>query len=239
MNPITEQPLFYVPQIPRAGETVKLSEEESRHAAAAKRMRVGEEISLFDGRGCLASGRVTALERRQPVEVEILHSETFPQPQPILHLASALPKGDRQSVMLDMATQLGMQRFTPLLTEFSAVKPQEKSVDRLHRICLAACKQSRRLWLPEIEPPADLQSVVEQAARKQAPLWVAHPGMQSEVLDATEDIDEILILVGPEGGFSEKEVSFLADSGGHFVDLGGGILRVETAVVAVLARLGR
>jgi 16S rRNA (uracil1498-N3)-methyltransferase len=133
-----------------------------------------------------------------------------------------------------MATQLGMVRFTPLVCARSVVTPGAHSAERWRRVCLEACKQSRRFYLPEIEAPASPRELARRAAP--GALWVAHPAAEPSALFAASSLPNTLtILIGPEGGFTEQEVGEVLAAGGRAFGLGAAILRIETAAVAALA----
>lgn len=235
------EPLFYCPELPAPGETASLPAEEAHHAAASRRLRVGSVIQLFDGRGGIARAQVTAVaDRRRSLQAQINERRTEPQLPPQLHLASALPKSDRQAVLLDMATQLGMCSFTPLVCEHSVVRPGPQAALRWRRICLEACKQSRRLYLPDIHSPATPAETAAHAAAAGHRVVLAHPGGTepgARFNSAADSVTALTVLIGPEGGFSEKEVQEIVRHGARTVDLGDAILRIETAAVALLARL--
>ena len=160
-----------------------------------------------------------------------------PPPRPALHLACALPKGDRQQVLLDMATQLGMTQFTPLHCERSVVKPGANSPARWKKICLEACKQSRRLHLPAMESLATVKNVTARAVAGGARVWIAHPAEDARALIDAVSLTpgDVTVLVGPEGGFTPEEVNQAIAQGAGFISLGKPILRIETAAVALLS----
>src|SRR3990167_5212224 len=232
------EPLFYAEHLADPGATLTLTGDEARHAAASRRLVVGEALWLFDGRGGLVRTtllHITAHGRTLDLRVEERHTE--PPPKPAIHLACALPKGDRQSTLLDMATQLGMTEFTPLVCERSVVKPGASHSQRWPRICLEACKQSRRLYLPVINSPATPREVAARAAQKKSTAWIAHPSTQAvSVLSAINQGSsaDVTILVGPEGGFTEEEVRQTIAAGAKPITLGSAILRIETAAVMLL-----
>jgi len=234
------EPLFFAEHLPEAGMTVTLTGEEARHAAASRRLHPGDTLWLFDGRGGIARATLQRVGGRE-LELQVEHRRTEPPPQPPIHLACAIPKGDRQQVLLDMTTQLGMTGFTPLVCERSVVKPGAGNRERWRRICLEACKQSRRLYLPVIHEPASPREVAMQAVVTGFDLWIAHPGERAipvSALTASRDQTRgITILVGPEGGFTQEEVDAVSGAGGTALALGQAVLRIETAAVALLAML--
>ena len=198
-------------------------------------------ISLGQGGERGGQARATLLHvtaRGRALELRIEERSTASPPKPLIHLACALPKGDRQAVLLDMATQLGMTQFTPLVCERGVVKPGASHAERWRRICLEACKQSRRLYLPVIYPPATPEEVAARTARDTSTTWIAHPAAQSvSVSSALSEGSpaDVTILVGPEGGFTEEEVRKTIAAGARPITLGTAILRIETAAVALIA----
>jgi len=232
---------FYYPSLNETEPAVTLTGDEARHLSGARRLRPGERVTLFNGQGLLATAEILALhDRGRTADLRILDASRIPARQPGLHLACALPKGDRLATLLDMGTQLGMTSFTPLQCSHAVVKPSATSLERWQRICLEACKQSRRAWLPRINAAATPDDVVRAALVTGGQAWVAHPGGQP--------LDRVLpgknhdqwFLVGPEGGFTDEEVDRAVAAGALWVGLGREILRIETAAVALLAtaRLG-
>lgn len=230
-------PWFYHPHELAEGGRAQLDPEEARHASGARRLQSGEAVCLFDGLGRVAGATIVAIGTRgREVEVELGDVYRVVAPQPAVHLATALPKGDRQSVMLDMATQLGMASFAPLQCERSIVKASAHASERWRRICVEACKQSRRAYLPKILPAVSLGTAIGDAHHA---VWLAHPGGEKpvQVLDQTESMEQVTILVGPEGGFTGAEAEEAQAAGAVPVSLGDGILRIETAAVALLSFL--
>ena len=232
-------PLFYSEGLADTGAVLTLSGEEARHAAASRRLHPGDTLWVFDGRGAIARAIILRVAARaRELELRIEERWTEPPPRPAIHLACALPKGDRQGVLLDMATQLGMTQFTPLVCERGMVKPGTNASERWRRLCLEACKQSRRPNLPVIHPPTVPQEVATHATAAGSDVWIAHPSAHAISISSAvkhRDATEVTILVGPEGGFTEAEVAQATASGAKMLALGSAILRIETAAVALVA----
>ncbi|GAB4508526.1 MAG: 16S rRNA (uracil(1498)-N(3))-methyltransferase [Sulfuricaulis sp.] len=232
------EPLFYSEQLAAPGATLVLTGDEAHHAAASRRLHDGDTLWLFDGHGGIARAtllRVTT--RTQTLELRIEERRSEPPPRPAIHLACALPKGDRQTVLLDMTTQLGMTRFTPLDCARSVVKPGANSAARWRKICLEACKQSRRLYLPVIETASTAREIVKRAISDGSGVWLAHPVVQAVAVSTAvnQKANDVTILIGPEGGFTEDEIEQAVAAGARPLTLGTSILRVETAAVALVA----
>lgn len=230
------EPLFYCEALDDSTELLLTGEE--AHHVEVQRRRIGEAVALFDGQGKVVRGNIAAIDRHQ-VRVRVAERWRDPPPAPALDLYCALPKGDRVAVLLDMATQLGMSRFTPVAWQRSVNAPGERVFERWRRICLEACKQSRRVYLPEVAPIAAVGAAVRGAKSEAARIFVAHPGARSLPLSAIDvtGAARVGLFVGPEGGLTEEEVAALAKEDVQFVHLGAAILRIETAAVALLATI--
>lgn len=235
------EPLFYSEQLAQPGATLELAGDEARHAAASRRLHEGDALWIFDGRGGIARAtllRVTG--RGRVLQLRVEERRTEPPPRPAVRLACALPKGDRLSVLLDMATQLGMTRFTPLLCQRGVVKPGARSPARWKKICLEACKQSRRLYLPAIDHAVTVRDVVRHAAAEGDRAWIAHPAAGAADVSAAlrHPENSVTLLIGPEGGFTQTEIGQAEAAGARPLALGNSILRIETAAVALVAAFG-
>lgn len=236
-------PWFFAASGLTTGDSVLLDREEARHAAGSKRLTEGDAVTLFDGRGDVARCTIRSIEKKgRDVTVEVGEVITMPAPAPFIELAFALPKGDRLNTLLAMVVPLGVNALRPLRCARSVATFGEKSDERWQRIMIEACKQSRRAHLPAIRPevPFD-EAILETAGAKRVPI-VAHPtgGSFIDALSANSTSD-LSLFIGPEGGFTEAEVESASANGAQLVSLGEGILRIETAVVAMLAtaRLAR
>lgn len=230
------EPFFYCPSLNETNGNATLTGHEVRHAGGARRLRPGDRVTLFNGHGLTAAAELVAIRERGLIaDFHIRERHHQPPPRPGIHLACALPKGDRLSTLLDMGTQLGMTSFTPLMCEHSVVRLGAAAPERWQRICLEACKQSRRVWLPELLPAADPATVAREAAAQGALVWIAHPDGQPLGPGLPNDRRDQWFLIGPEGGFTATEIAASESIGARRVGLGEGILRIETAALALLA----
>jgi 16S rRNA (uracil1498-N3)-methyltransferase len=223
-------PWFYVSDIPDVDGVAMLDERESRHALGSRRLRESDPVCLFDGRGVEAAATLVEIDTRAGcVRARVAERSAVPAPSPVVHLVCALPKGDRQSTLLNMATQLGMASFAPLSCERAVARPSSGFAERALRIFIEACKQSRRPHLPELRDAIAPGDVGHNA-------WIADPGGEPFGARVRAGVDGPLTLViGPEGGLSEAEVAAATAAGAVPVSLGDRILRIETAAVAALA----
>ena len=207
-----------------AGEDIVLDDEMQHHLGRVLRVRDGEAVSVSDGAG---RWRLATVRRRASSFTLVPTTEVLteaPADAPLV-LAAAIPKGDRLEWMVQKATELGARRIVLLHAERSVVRWKAARVAhqlrRLQRVADEATRQSRRVWATEVFGPEPALGVLPGAA-------VAEPGGRAIAGD------DRVIAVGPEGGWSAAE---LAAAGDH-VDLGGAVLRTETAAVAALAIIG-
>lgn len=236
-DPMNE-PWLYVSELPPEG-VVSIAGREAKHAAGARRVEMGDAVTLFNGRGAVARATIAGIDRRaRMVEATVRDVEQRVPLRPAVHLACALPKGDRQSVMLNMAAQLGMTSFTPLMCQRSVVKPGRSFADRAQRICLEACKQSRQPHAPTIHPAARLGELFERLNRDSGTCFMLHPvgePMTAHVPRDADGHDAYTLIIGPEGGFTDSEVALAREQGAGVVSMGSLILRIETAAIAALS----
>ncbi|WP_435007077.1 RsmE family RNA methyltransferase [Tundrisphaera lichenicola] len=220
---------FYCPVSPVDDRAV-LEGDEARHLARVRRVAPGAIVEIFDGRGSVFRAEVSSLGRDR-VELRILGREVSGRlPACRLTLASAVPKGDRFDWLVEKATELGVARLIPLVTDRSVVDPRSAKLDRLRRLVIEAAKQCNRDRLMDLETQmnwSDLLGSVQDEIK-----LVAHPG--GSPLAGVEGIrgSSITLAIGPEGGLTDAEVSRAVEKGWRVVDLGPTLLRVETAGLA-------
>ena len=227
---------LYLPQLESTGDTAVLEESEAVHAVRARRLRAGDLVCVFDGAGLTAAARISEVIKR-PLEVHLALEvqQHWAPPAVRIHLTSALPKGDRQATMLDMVTQIGMTDFTPLLCERSVAKPSIRSATRWQKTCLEACKQSRRPWVPRLHQPKLLAEMFKTGGEAERVVWLADSRGGYPIAVQKLKADELILLVGPEGGFSPSEWELLSDADIVPITLAKTVLRTETAAVAMVS----
>ncbi len=214
--------------------TLSLDEAESHHAARVLRKQAGDHVELFDGRGQSAIAEIT-LVKKDRVEVRIVElRKLLVAPLPIIRLAVAPPKGDRFRWLVEKATELGIDQLIPMMTERTVVEPGGGKLDKLQAAVVAACKQSRRdlvMQVGENTPFAEcLKKVPPEGAPRATLIGDPHgelfqPGM------IPIGSGEVLLLIGPEGGWSDAEWELATQSEARRVRIADQILRTETAAI--------
>lgn len=217
-------PWAHVPSLSEAGP-VELDADEARHLAA-RRLRPGDALVVFDGEGGRADATLRVLAKRG-AEVECGPVERTPRPAPGFVVASAIPKGDRLSTMLQMLSQLGVDRWQPLILAESVVRRLDAGAPRLRRIAIEGAKVARRVHALAIEAPCDLDEALARHGGEGAVCFGDREGARAPLGD-----DMRLCLVGPEAGFSDDERARLAAFGARPASFAPFNLRIETAAVA-------
>jgi 16S rRNA (uracil1498-N3)-methyltransferase len=223
---------FYV-NCPLAPGPVTVEGPEAHHLATVCRLRPGDAVCLFNGDGHEYAAEVTDVARRAVT----LRVQTVATPRREvgfrLEVAAPLPKGDRAQFLLEKLTELGVTVFTPLQTARSVVHPREAKLDKLQRHVIEASKQCGRNVLLRVDPLTEWGPFCR---RNDLPLHrlLAHPSETAQGHEpAIRAGQDIVIAVGPEGGFTEDEVRQAQAAGWGVVGLGPRILRVETAALAL------
>lgn len=219
---------------PTTGEVV-LSERNHHYLSRVLRARTDHPLALFDGHGMTASARVTALDKRHTtVAVDALcpvEDNRLP-----VTLGLCLIKSDRFDWALQKATELGVSRIVPLISQYTDSPPKGdrllKKEAHWREILINACEQSGNDWVPQLEAVTPLDALDFQGQQ----VFMAHPGLSTEPLDTAQPA---WLLIGPEGGFHADEVSVLRKKQVKPMALGPRILRAETAALVGLTLLGQ
>lgn len=223
----------------RVGDTVALTGAEAHHAAAVRRIRVGEEVTLGDGRGVWLTGTVSIVAPKE-VAVEIARREDVPAPSPRTVLVQALAKGDRDELAVQAATELGVDGIVPWQSARSVSRWDgakiAKGVARWESIAREAAKQAHRPWLADVAQPVATRALAELAGTSRMLVLepTASAPLSSVVLDRSDQRDVVLV-VGPEGGIAPDELDALTAAGATPVRLGDTVLRTSTAGPVALA----
>ena len=226
----------YFVETPIEGERALLTGSEAHHLLHVMRTdRATSSRSLTAA--ATSSRRSVATLGRSELELEIIRRESVDRELPIhLTLGVALPKGDRQRWLVEKATELGVSRLTPLVTERSGEHQSDSSPAKLRRAVIEACKQCGRNRLMEIGEPTPLAAFFSNNAPVALRLF-AQPGgtplgqLLHEHRGAV--LGEVAIAIGPEGGFTDREHDSAIHHGWQPVSLGNRILRIETAALAL------
>jgi len=232
----------YVDAAFEPGAHLALTGSAAGHLARVLRLRPNAALTLFNGRGGEYAARI---ERVQGSEVTVVVGQHEPiereSPFP-LTLAQGVSRGERMDLVVQKATELGVARLVPVLTERSIVRLDEEQSDRKSNhwraIAIAACEQCGRNRLPEVALPARLREFLHQPAGDSVRLLLS-PLARQRIGDVPRPARGVTVLIGPEGGLSDAEQEDALSAGFIAVNLGPRVLRTETAAIAALTLLQR
>lgn len=219
---------------------VVLDGAEGRHAVSVKRIQAGERIMLIDGLGSFARVLVTATRGKDELSGEVEERGVDKQPRPAVTVVQALPKAERSELAVDLATQAGADAIVPWQAERCVARwagpKAAKGAAKWEATALAAAKQSRRTRIPQIHEPVTTAQLAELIAGKTA--LVLHEDSAVPLREIDLDADEIVLIVGPEGGIGPAELQRLTDAGARAVRLGPEVLRTASAAMVALSAIG-
>lgn len=220
---------FFAPDL--SGETAVLAPEEAHHLTDVLRLAEGSEVVLFDGKGVAA--RAEVLQIAPKVTLRLLGGEPPRESSLDLAIGVAPPKGDRMAFIVQKLTELGARRIVPLVTDRGEIDEAAcgRRLPRWRRIALESCKQCGRSRVPDLEPPRDVSDLLRHDPAR---AFLAQPG-GGALARLTPRGPAILVLVGPEGGWSQGELDLASSLGVASLGLGPRTLRTETAAVAAAA----
>ncbi len=207
---------------------------EAKHLTKTLRKRIGDEIDVTDGKGKLFSGIIEAI--KPDLSVRITSVREIAKGKQTLALGIAFIRPNRLEFVLEKCTELGVNRFFLFRSEHANYFSDNEK--RYKKILRQAIKQSNRFWMPELHLFKDFKSFIQKSGKhslKIAAIDSSSPPLGSLNLDKSEQ--DVLFCVGPEGGFSEKEIVLMQKTGFKGISLGEYRLRAETAAIAGIARL--
>jgi 16S rRNA (uracil1498-N3)-methyltransferase len=238
---------FFAPSLDAGDETVMLPREEAEHLTRVLRLGVGDDVSVFDGRGHEWTARVVSVVRRDVRVQLVARIEPAAEAGVALTLAQAVLKGEKMDDIVRDAVMLGVAAIQPLVTSRAettvAALSRGARLDRWRRVALASVKQSKRAVLPDIRRPLTLESFLQDPHAAMTVMLVepGAPGVSAaEPVTALQDHripQDATIFVGPEGGWTESEVAQARQAGVRLVTLGRRTLRADAAPIAAISVL--
>ena len=221
--------LFYQENIENNQLDAVFSSEESKHIVKVLRKKNGDQISVTNGKGLQWNGEITDSNNKKVIAKKvnsILHKNKVPK----LHIAIAPPKNiDRMEWFLEKSTEIGISQITPLICDHSERKVIKDL--RMKKILIGAIKQSNQFYLPQINPICDYKSFMEKNFSEIKMIAHCGEGIKKELHKIEKIQSPLLILIGPEGDFSEKEIETARANSFIEISLGNKRLRTETAGV--------
>ena len=237
---------FYAPPSSFTRDSVHLDTDEARYLREVLRLKVGEQVYVFNGEG--REFRCTIEEARRDSSLLKVVEEIEPArtESPLsLTLAVALLKGEKFDLVVQKATELGVTAITPVTTKLADIRFRDQSdakkrVTRWQRIALEAAKQSGRAAVPTVGEPRTFSTLVSEAPPSSLRLMFSERdgNSLSQLIESqTQPLESLTAVVGSEGGWTDEELGLAREHGWQVVTLGGRTLRAETAAIAVTTLL--
>jgi 16S rRNA (uracil1498-N3)-methyltransferase len=235
--------LFYIDALPQVDGLAVVDGDEGFHAANVRRIRPGEELDLGDGDGTVAhcvvedvgKGRLTA---------RVLDRRTAPAAAPAVTVVQALPKSDRSELAIELATEAGADAFVAwqasrCVARWESSARVDNGLRRWGAVARSAARQSRRPYIPSISGVVSTAELVQRVRDDGATALVLHESATAKLTELpVAQADSLLLIVGPEGGIADDEITALSNAGATAVRLGPTVLRTSTAPAVALGALG-
>jgi 16S rRNA (uracil1498-N3)-methyltransferase len=231
-----DHPRLFCPDLPATavGQPMcALDSEQTRHIRKALRFKPGAELELIDGQGGLARATLESYGRDE-ANCRIEQLTRHDKPAPRLTVATAMPKGGRGESMVDQLSQLGVDTLVPLTTQRSVVHPRDQKRQRFERLAKESAKQSGRLFLMRLAEQTSLDALLKAPAGE-GELTLALTARGSPARPEAEQwrrLNHLRLIIGPEGGFTDEELTAMQQAGARPWTINHNVLRIETAAPA-------
>ena len=230
---------LYVDDRLGAGAELRLGEEAARYLGRVLRLRAGDTVHVFNGDDGEWSATISRITKDRVTLLAHDPVDNTAESRLRVHLVQGISRGERMDFVVQKATELGVERITPVLTDHGVVKLDDRRADkrRLHwqRVAESACEQSGRVRPPRVDTPLPLNDWFGTTRDTASTDLILAPGAGRSLAAVDAPAAGLCLLIGPEGGFSEREYDDATLAGFTAVTLGPRILRTETAAVAALA----
>lgn len=226
-------PLFLASREELLGSQVVLSGPEGHHAADVRRLVLGERVDLSDGAGLVVACSVASV-RRGEVVLDVVSRHEEPAPVPRVVVVQALPKGERADIAIELMTEVGVDEIVPwaasrCVAEWRGSERITRGVERWRAVAREASKQARRAWIPIVTSLASTADVIARMSAASNPVVLHADGMAPLSWVKLPEDGEAVVVIGPEGGLTEQELSAFTAAGATTCRVGPHVLRTSTA----------
>jgi 16S rRNA (uracil1498-N3)-methyltransferase len=231
--------IYYYPHKLEANDTVIINNEEAHHIIKVMRHKVGDKIKLTDGCGFEYEGIIKKIfYKEKKLTVEILKKDFLPrEPNIEITLASSPLKGENTEIMLSKAVELGIRIFQPVYFKNTVAQIGENKLKRLTKVAISSLKTSAGTILPQISKPLFFQDLTKTFSLYDEVL-LAYENSETKLSTIlNKKAKKILLIIGPEGGFTEEEIKMATQKGAKLFSLGKRRLRSETAAIVAISLL--
>ncbi|UXA16364.1 16S rRNA (uracil(1498)-N(3))-methyltransferase [Mycobacterium sp. SMC-4] len=236
--------LFYVDALPDVGEVALVDGDAGFHAGTVRRIRPGEHLDLSDGAGAVGHCVVEEVTKNS-LSARVQDRRVVAGSRPSVTVVQALPKSERAELAVELATEAGADALVAwqaarCVARWDGAAKIDKGLRRWRAVARSAARQSRRPHIPVVAGVVSTPELVERVrAAAPATVLVLHESATGSFVEAVPaDADELMLIVGPEGGLADDELATLSDAGAVAVRLGPTVLRTSTAAAVALGALG-
>ncbi len=220
------------------GQELNLDEDQARYIGRVLRLRTGDQLTVFNGQGGEFSATAQSIRKSAAVLLIGKHSDSNTESSLKVHLVQSISRGERMDFVMQKATELGVKRISPVVSEYGVVKLDTKRAakrrDHWQGVAESACEQSGRTRPPLIDPPMDLNAWFGSRTKETNTDLLLRSGAATALAAVPTPVSKVCLLIGPEGGFSDSEYDDAELAGFNAVSLGPRILRTETAAIAAI-----
>ena len=230
---------LYQPDLNTSSQRLTLDKSASRYLLQVLRCKPGQQLQLFDGNGTQCEATLDGGDKNS-VTVTLHTCSQINHESPLsIRLALGISKGERMDIAIQKAVELGVSEIQPVQTEFSVVnltaERAEKRRQHWQGIIISACEQCGRNTLPRIHPVVALSDWLKQ--RRDGESWLFTPDAETSLSSQMKPMHGATLLIGPEGGLSDQEISVACANGFKALKFGPRILRTETAAIACITAI--
>lgn len=232
-------PRIYTPLTLEKNSTICLDANASAHIRDVLRLKINAKVLLFNGNGYDFSG-VIASQSKKKLEISIIDAQQVTNESSLeVHLLQPLCRAEKMDWCIQKATELGVKKISPVICKHNNVKLAdnriEKKLAHWQSVIHSACEQSGRAIVPTIEAPQPLANTLSSIPTESSLRIISSPGATQNISELANPATHCICLIGPEGGFSEDELSLASNYNFEPISLGPRILRLETAVITTLS----
>lgn len=230
---------LFVAETLEPGQPLQLHSEQARYVGRVLRLRAGENVSVFNGQGGEYAATLQSIGKSTAMLLVGEQIEVATESSLKIHLVQGISRGERMDFVVQKATELGVKRITPVLTEYGVVKLDstraEKRREHWQGVAASACEQSGRTRPPLVDAPIGLNAWFGARTEQADTDLILQPGATTALASLAAPATKVCFLIGPEGGFSDKEYEDASVAGFSAVSLGPRVMRTETAALAAIA----
>ena len=231
-------PCFYSPELKETDSKLIISGDEFHHIINVRRKSYNDEIYLTNGSGLMMKATITTISNKE-LTASIISKKVEKISEPKIAVAFSLLKNKHDFLIIEKLTELGVKEFFPIITERTIRKPSQNIVKKFEKIAISAIKQCDNAFLPNVHKVTNLSESIDLVKEKgYQPLIGLETGNYKNISEILEKIKKtVCLFIGPEGGFSKKEIENFQKDSIPFFSLGNHILRAETAAITATSQL--